>query len=167
MINKIRIIPRKEDNRLLEGDLFIVEDLWCISAADVSVRGGGLKAQIKVTCKEVQPSVFLPVSTTMSSFIDIMGFKAEASYLAAVHYTEVKTDIQPQETKKKKRRRLQRTVQRNQKNINMNDLPALAVKILRLIHLPISGIPFTGLPCVACRCDWKKCRVINTKKRLF
>ena len=100
MINKIRIIPRKEDNRLLEGDLFIVEDLWCISAADVSVRGGGLKAQIKVTCKEVQPSVFLPVSTTMSSSIDIMGFKAEASYLAAVHYTEVKTDIQPQETKK-------------------------------------------------------------------
>ena len=97
MINKIRVIPKKDDNRLLEGDLFIVEELWCISAADVNVRGTGLKAKIKITCKEVQSSVFLPVSITTSSTIDIMGFKAEASYLAAIHYKEVKTDI-PQET---------------------------------------------------------------------
>ena len=69
------------DNRLLEGDLFIVEELWCISAADVNVRGTGLKAKIKITCKEVQSSVFLPVSITTSSTIDILGFKAEASYL--------------------------------------------------------------------------------------
>lgn len=90
MINKIRVIPKKDDNRLLEGDLFIVEDLWCISAADVNVRATGLKAKIKITCKEVQSSVFLPVSITTSSTIDIMGFKAEASYLAAIHYREVK-----------------------------------------------------------------------------
>lgn len=90
MINKIRVIPKKDDSRLLEGDLFIVEDLWCISAADVNVRATGLKAKIKITCKEVQSSVFLPVSITTSSTIDIMGFKAEASYLAAIHYREVK-----------------------------------------------------------------------------
>ena len=96
MINKIHVIPRKDDNRLLEGDLFIVEDLWCISAADVNVRATGLKAQIKITCKEIQPSVFLPVSINTSSDIDIMGFKAEASYLAAIHYKEVKTDILPE-----------------------------------------------------------------------
>ena len=96
MINKIRVIPKKDDSRLLEGDLFIVEDLWCISAADVNVRATGLKAKIKITCKEVQSSVFLPVSITTSSTIDIMGFKAEASYLAAIHYRAVKTDIQPE-----------------------------------------------------------------------
>lgn len=90
MINKIRVIPKKDDSRLLEGDLFIVEDLWCISAADVNVRATGLKAKIKITCKEVQSSVFLPVSITTSSTIDIMGFKAEASYLAAIHYRAVK-----------------------------------------------------------------------------
>ena len=96
MINKIRVIPRKDDNRLLEGDLFIVEDLWCLSAADVNVRDTGLKAKIKITCKEIQPSVFLPVSINTSSDIDIMGFKAEASYLAAIHYKEVKTELSPE-----------------------------------------------------------------------
>lgn len=95
MINKIRVIPKREDPRLVEGDLFVVEDLWCISAAEFNVRGSGMKARIKVICKEVQPSVFLPVSTTMTTTIDLMGFKAEASYLAAVHYTDVKTDIVP------------------------------------------------------------------------
>lgn len=92
MVNKIHFTPRKEDNRLLEGDIFIIEDLWCVSAANVSVRESGLKAQMKITCKEVQPQAFMPVSITMSTSINLMGFKADASYLAAVHYTDVKTD---------------------------------------------------------------------------
>ena len=95
MVNKIRVIPKREDSRLLEGNLFIVEDLWCISAFDFNIQESGLKGHVRTTCKEVQPAVFLPVSTTMSASIDMMGFKAEASYLAAIHYKEVKTDIKP------------------------------------------------------------------------
>lgn len=102
MINKIQVIPKRDDSRLLRGDLFIVEDLWCISAANVSVRATGVKGQIKITCKEVVPSVFLPVSTTASTIIDLMGFEAESSYLAAVHYTNVKTDIPPRAEKTEK-----------------------------------------------------------------
>lgn len=93
MINKIRVIPKKPDVRLLEGDWFIVEDLWSVSAANAEIRGNGMKATIKVICQEVQPSIFLPVSTTSFTSIDVMGFKAEASYLAAVHYTSVKTEL--------------------------------------------------------------------------
>ena len=52
---------------------------------------GGLKAMVKVTCKEVQPSAFLATSTSMECIIDMMGFKAEASYLASVHYECVET----------------------------------------------------------------------------
>lgn len=96
LINKIRVIPKREDARLLEGDLFVVEDLWCVSAAEFSIRESGLKGKVKVTCKEVQPSVFLPVSTSMSVSISMMGFKAEASYLSAVHYTDVKTGLKPE-----------------------------------------------------------------------
>lgn len=89
LINKIKVIPKQEDSRLVSGHLYIVEDLWCVSAAEFSVRMSGLKATVKATCKEVQPSVFLATSTSMSCEIDMMGFAAEASYLAAVHYTQV------------------------------------------------------------------------------
>lgn len=97
MINKIRVIPKRDNSHLMEGDLFIVEDLWCISAADFNIRESGLRGHARITCKEVQPAVFLPISTTTSATIDLMGFKAEASYLAAIHYTEVKTDVKPKE----------------------------------------------------------------------
>ena len=51
-----------------------------------------MRATIKVTCKEVQPSVFLATSTSMECSIDMMGLKAEASYLAAVHYARVEVN---------------------------------------------------------------------------
>lgn len=91
VVNRIKVIPKKESSRLLEGELFIVEDLWCVTAANFTIKSTGMKATVKVICKEVQPSVFLPTSTSMKSAIDLVGFKIEASYLAAVHYTKVKT----------------------------------------------------------------------------
>lgn len=89
LINKIKVIPKKDNPQLVSGYLYIVEGFWCVSAAELSIHMGGLKGTVKVTCKEVQPSVFLATSTSMSCTIDMMGFSAEASYLAAVHYTKV------------------------------------------------------------------------------
>ncbi len=89
MINKIRVIPKRNDSRLLSGDLFVVENLWSVSAADFSLRGTGFKASVKLLCKEIQPALFLPSTTNLAMNIDLMGFKAEASYLASVRYTEV------------------------------------------------------------------------------
>lgn len=98
LINKIKVIPKKDNPRLVAGHLYIVEDLWCVSAADISIRMPGLQAAVKITCKEIQPSVFLATSTSMTTKIDMMGFKVDASYLAAVHYTKVKADERPQQT---------------------------------------------------------------------
>ncbi|WP_071147185.1 DUF5686 and carboxypeptidase regulatory-like domain-containing protein [Bacteroides ihuae] len=95
LVNKIRVIPKKNSPKLLSGYLYIIEDLWCISAAELSLDGGGLKATIKVTCKEVKPTVFLATSTSMNCAIDVVGIKAEASYLAAVHYRKVETNKEP------------------------------------------------------------------------
>lgn len=95
LVNKIRVIPKKNNPKLLSGYLYIIEDLWCISAAELSIDGGGLKATIKVTCKEVKPTVFLATSTSMNCAIDVVGIKAEASYLAAVHYRKVETNKEP------------------------------------------------------------------------
>ncbi|MDO4165010.1 MAG: DUF5686 family protein [Bacteroides sp.] len=92
MINKIRVIPKRDDRRLIVGDLFIVEDLWCISALDIDISGNGIDGKVKILCKEVKPDVFLPTSTTASIAVSLMGFKAEASYLSAMHYSKVITD---------------------------------------------------------------------------
>ena len=92
LINKIRVIPRKGNPELVSGYLYIVENLWCLSAVDIKVSYSGLDASVKVTCKEVRPSVFLNTSTTLKADIDVMGIKAEASYLSAIHYTNLEID---------------------------------------------------------------------------
>lgn len=92
MINKIKVIPRKDNPKLIAGDLYIIEDLWCVSAADLSVRMHGVKATVKLTCKEVQPAVFLSTSISVECDIDMMGLKAEATYLASVHYDRVEVN---------------------------------------------------------------------------
>lgn len=39
LINKIRVIPRRADDRVFSGELFIVEDTWAIYAVNFSVTG--------------------------------------------------------------------------------------------------------------------------------
>lgn len=101
LVNKIKVIPKRDNPKLVAGDLYIIEGLWCISAADLVVRMPGMKATVKVTCKEVQPSAFLATSTSMECTFDMMGLKAEASYLAAVHYARVEVNHKSGITKEK------------------------------------------------------------------
>lgn len=94
VVNKIKLLPKKEHPKLLTGYIYVVEDLWCISAADLSLSVSGMRATVKVTCKEVKPSAFLPTSISMECKIDMMGVKAEASYLTAIHYAKVELSTQ-------------------------------------------------------------------------
>lgn len=96
VVNKIKLLPKKEIPKLLSGYIYIIDNLWCLSAADLSFTGGGLTGTIKATCKEVKPSAFLPTSISMGCKIDIMGMKAEASYLSAIHYVNVELNQQRQ-----------------------------------------------------------------------
>ncbi|NDV83080.1 carboxypeptidase-like regulatory domain-containing protein [Bacteroides sp. 51] len=92
LINKIRVIPKKGNPELVSGYLYIVENLWCLSAVDLKASYSGFDASVKVTCKEVRSSVFLNTSTTLKADINVMGIKAEASYLSAIHYTDLNID---------------------------------------------------------------------------
>lgn len=92
VVNKIKVLPRKNNPKLLSGYLYIIEDVWCVSAADLTFQGGGLQGAIKVTCKEIQPSVFLPTSISMEASFDRLGVKAEATYLSAIHYAKIEVN---------------------------------------------------------------------------
>lgn len=88
-VNKIKVIPKKDNPKLLSGYLYILENLWCISAADVSLSVSGMNGDFTVTCSEVKPGVFLPTSVSVESDFSMMGIKAEASYLSGITYSEV------------------------------------------------------------------------------
>lgn len=89
LVNKICVIPRKKSPELISGYIYIIDRLWCLSAVDLTLRNSGFELSINVTCKEVKPSVFLNTSASLKADIRVMGIKAEASYLSAIHYTGV------------------------------------------------------------------------------
>lgn len=94
LVNKIKLLPKQDNPRLLSGYIYIIEDVWCISAANLSFSSGGLKGTINVTCKEIQPTVFLPTSVSMGAKINIIGVKAESTYLSAIHYARIEVSKQ-------------------------------------------------------------------------
>ncbi|NDV66779.1 DUF5686 and carboxypeptidase regulatory-like domain-containing protein [Bacteroides sp. 224] len=89
LINKIRVIPKKNSPDLISGHIYIVENIWCLSEMDVLVDSGGFSVKVKVMCNEVQPSVFLNTSINLSASVDVMGFKGEASYLSTIKYDQI------------------------------------------------------------------------------
>lgn len=91
LVNKIRIIPRKDSPDLISGHIYIIEELWSVSAANIRFTEMGIKADVQVNCKEINPAVFLPVSVSLSCVFDILGVKADASYLTSMKYSSVET----------------------------------------------------------------------------
>lgn len=92
VVNKIKLLPKQDNPRLLSGYIYVIEEVWCLSAADLSFSNGGFKGTIKVTCKEIQPAVFLPTSISMGVKINMMGVKAESTYLSAIHYARIEVN---------------------------------------------------------------------------
>lgn len=90
LINKIKVIPRKENPDLLSGYLYVVENLWCLSALEYFFNDAtGVSLTVKVACNEVKPSTFLSTSIRLNSSMNVMGVKAEASYLSSIKYDEL------------------------------------------------------------------------------
>ena len=49
LINKIKLLPKRKNDRVFNGSLYIVEDDWAIYGADVSVTG----AQVNIPIVDV------------------------------------------------------------------------------------------------------------------
>ncbi len=89
LINKIRVIPKNDSPQLFSGHLYIVENTWNVSAANLKMSLSGVDMRVQVICTEVVPDVYLPTSISAENKFNIMGFKAEAAYLASVQYLDV------------------------------------------------------------------------------
>ena len=89
IVNKIQLLPKKNNPKLLSGYLYVIEDLWSVSAAELSTDANGLRMAMQVTCQEVKPSVYLPISISVKCNINMMGIEGVTSYLSAIHYKTV------------------------------------------------------------------------------
>ena len=90
LINKIKIIPKRKNDRVFNGYLYIVEDDWAIYGADVSVTG----AQINVPVVDVlylkqnynysaENDAWVLISQSIDFKVDAFGFNLDGRFSSA------------------------------------------------------------------------------------
>ena len=90
LINKINIIPKRKNDRVFNGSLYIVEDDWALYGADVTVTG----AQINIPVVDVlklkqnynysdENDAWVLISQSIDFKVDFFGFKFDGRFSSA------------------------------------------------------------------------------------
>lgn len=128
-INKIQVEPRKENNRLLKGWIYITEDDWSVVDFDLELRPAGGYARFKGIFHEVKPGIFLPTSYDIDVKVKAFGVEAKGKYYTSVKYKEVevlteKTLFSEKDSLKKKQIGKKMTRQLTKAEEQLKDLAA-------------------------------------------
>ena len=90
LINKIKIIPKRKNDRVFTGSLYIVEDDWALYGADVSVTG----AQVNIPVVDVlhlkqnynyskENDAWVLISQSIDFKVNFFGFKFDGRFSSA------------------------------------------------------------------------------------
>ena len=111
-VNKIKIIPKFDDPKLLSGYIYIAEDHWNIRGAELIRNMEYGKASYTLNYDEVADNIFLVTSFQSHFDASILGIKFIFDYLASVKYTDVQINdsitalvqqnLKPEKKKEKK-----------------------------------------------------------------
>lgn len=88
-INKIKVIPKRKSKLLIEGYLYIIEDLWCLYSYDVTIHPMFSKARIKQHFAPVKGNNYFPVNLFVAASFKAMGVKANGTYTTTIKYKNI------------------------------------------------------------------------------
>jgi hypothetical protein len=89
MVSKIRVTPRSRGERVFEGHIYIIEDLWAIHSLDLRTSLLGFQIHAKQQYAPVAENVWMPLTHSYKFGGKIFGFAGEFNYLASTREYEV------------------------------------------------------------------------------
>lgn len=89
-VSKIRVTPRSRGERVFEGFIFIIEDLWAIHSLDLQTSLLGFDINVRQLYAEVADKVWMPTTHTYTFGGKFFGFAGEYKYLASTRDYKVK-----------------------------------------------------------------------------
>ncbi|MDF1574832.1 MAG: DUF5686 and carboxypeptidase regulatory-like domain-containing protein [Bacteroidales bacterium] len=89
IINKIKVTPKRKSLQLCEGYLYVVEDLWSLHSADLSVNTIAGTVKLKQIFANVIMDAWLPVNHQIGVDVDIAGVLASVTYVSSLKYSDV------------------------------------------------------------------------------
>lgn len=83
MVNRIKVTPRSRGERVFEGTIYIIDDLWAIHSLDLTTSLLGFQIGVKQLYTPVADNVWMPATHTYSFGGKFFGFAGEYTYLAS------------------------------------------------------------------------------------
>jgi len=90
LINKIKVIPKREGYDLFSGYIHIANDFWNIHSVDLKLEQKMFEVNIRQLYSPVKGEIWLPVSHHFDVDFSAMGFKGHFQYAGSVDYEKVK-----------------------------------------------------------------------------
>jgi len=141
IINKIKIIPKLKDPELVQGYIYIAEDVWDIRYAELSSNVFGFQQDFIITYNEVFQSIYMPV--TYSNKVDggLMGIGAYFNYYASIKYVDIRIDTEASVKIEKKEKKKGFEIKYREGYSSKTD--SLAMKRDSVFWISIRDIPLT------------------------
>lgn len=92
IINRIRVIPRRKSQQLLEGELFLVEGYWNVHSLDFTLNPFFGKVRMQQVFAPVLGDIWLPINHRFDVDLSTMGVKGRFDYVGSVKYLTVEPD---------------------------------------------------------------------------
>ena len=89
IINIIRIIPKLQDPKLMEGILYIADEEWNIRYADLTFSSAGITQHSKFNYHPVVNDIYLVTTFNSDVDINLLGMKMSASVLSSIQYKDI------------------------------------------------------------------------------
>jgi len=89
LVSKIRVTPRSRGEKVFEGYIYIIDDLWAIHSLNLQTSLLGFKIQAKQQYAPVADKVWMPLTHTYTFGGKIFGFEGNFKYLASTRDYEI------------------------------------------------------------------------------
>lgn len=83
LVNKIRVIPRSKGEKVFDGYIYIIEDLWAIHGLDLKTSLMGFDIRVTQQYAPVEEKIWMPLTHTYTFGGKFFGFAGEYQYLAS------------------------------------------------------------------------------------
>ena len=88
-INKIRIIPKLKDHKLMEGLIYIADDEWNVRYADLHFSNIGIQQHTIYNYNLVAEGIYIVTNAKSHTEAQMLGVKLQVDFLHSFQYTDI------------------------------------------------------------------------------
>jgi hypothetical protein len=90
LVSKIKVTPRSRGERVFEGYIYIIDELWAIHSLDLKTSVLGFQVNIRQNYSPIAPNVWMPLTQQYTFGGKVFGFAGQFNYLVSTRDYDIK-----------------------------------------------------------------------------